>query len=49
MEEAARLRGIGGFGQILAADQQGARVIAPYKRARKQKSHEIVPSYESLV
>jgi homoserine kinase len=49
MEEAARSRGIGGFGQILVADQQGARVIAPYKRARKQKSHEIVPSYGSSV
>ena len=36
MQETARSLGIDGHGMILAADQQGARVIAPHKRSRKQ-------------
>lgn len=38
MQETARSLGIEGQGLTLSADQQGARVISPQKRARKSKS-----------
>jgi homoserine kinase len=43
MQETARSLGIEGRGMILAADQQGARVIAAYKRARKKKNYQSAP------
>lgn len=38
MQETARSLGIDGQGMILSADQQGARIISPHKRARKNKN-----------
>lgn len=38
MQETARSLGVDGQGMILAADQQGARIISPHKRVRKNKS-----------
>jgi len=43
MQETARSLGIDGRGMILAADQQGARVIVPHKRARKSNGFRHAP------
>lgn len=43
MRETARASGIDGQGMILSADQQGARVVAPHKRARKKKNYQHAP------
>ncbi len=43
MQETARSLGIDGRGMILSADQQGARVITPHKRVRKNKSYHRMP------
>ncbi len=43
MQETARSLGIDGQGLILSADQQGARVVAPHKRARKNKNYHRMP------
>lgn len=43
MQEAARSSGIEGRGLILSADQQGARIISPRKRARQRGSYRRAP------
>ncbi len=43
MQETARSLGIEGRGVILSADQQGARVISPLKRARKRTNYQYAP------
>jgi homoserine kinase len=40
MQETARSLGVEGRGLILSADQQGARVISPQKRARKRTNYQ---------
>ncbi len=43
MQDTARSLGVEGQGMILAADQQGARVITPHKRVRKSKNYHQAP------
>ncbi len=43
MRETARSLGVDGRGMILNIDQQGARIVSPHKRSRKQGSYRRAP------